>query len=202
MREEYERRIVHASGTLVPVAYLAGLFPWEAVRYLLVAGAALAVALEFLRLWVGLDWAVYDRLTREYEKNNPGAYALAVVAAAIVVWAFEPTVAVPALLMLTVGDPVSGILSSATSAADTKQLGVVAAMFGLCLALALPFLPPRAAVPAAAVAAVADAVKPRVFGFVVDDNFSIPVGAAVTAFLAAAYLPVVVCEGSCFGVAP
>jgi dolichol kinase len=197
MREEYERRIVHASGTLVPVAYLAGLFPWTAVRYLLVAGGALAVALEFLRLWVGLEWAVYDRLTREYEKNNPAAYALAVVAAAIVVWGFEPPVAVPALLMLTIGDPVAGILSSATSADDTKQLGVVAAMFALCLALAVPFLPPRAAVPAAAVAAVADAVKPRVFGFVVDDNFSIPVGAALAGFLGGAYLPVVVCEGSC-----
>jgi dolichol kinase len=197
MRDELERRVVHTSGTLVPLAHVAGVLSWEVVRYLILAGAVLAVALEVVRLWVGLDWVVYDRLTREYEQDNPAAYALAVAAAAIVVWAFEPTIAVPALLMLTVGDPVAGILSSVTSADDTKRPAVVAAMFLLCLALALPFLPPRAAVPAAAVAAIADALTPRVYGFVVDDNFSIPVGAALTAFLVVTYVPVVVCEGSC-----
>jgi dolichol kinase len=41
----------------------------------------------------------------------------------------------------------------------------------------------------AAVVVAADALKPRVYGFVIDDNFSIPVGAAVTAWLLATYVP-------------
>jgi dolichol kinase len=200
MSEEYARRAVHVSGTLVPAAYLAEVLPWRTLQYFLAAGAALAVVLEAVRLVVGIDWVVFDRLTREYERDNPAGYALAVVAAALVVWAFAPTVAVPALLMLTIADPFAGVLGSTTGPDDRKGPGVAAATFLVCLAIAVPFLPPRAALPAAAVAVAADAVKPRVFGFVVDDNFSIPVGAALAAFLSATYLPAVLCEGSCLGV--
>jgi len=60
----------------------------------------------------------------------------------------------------------------------------MAVTFGLCLLIGVPLLPARAAVPAAAAVVVADAFKPRVFGFVVDDNFSIPVGAGAVAWLA------------------
>jgi len=203
MKEEHERRLVHASGTLVPAAYLAGVLSWGWLRYLLAASAGLAVVLEFLRLYVGLDWAVYDRLTREYERDNPAGYALAVVAAAVVAWVFVPFVAVPALLMLTIADPFAGVAGSTTGPDDRKRWAVMTAMFLVCLAIAAPFLPPRAALPAAVIAMAADALKPRVWGFVIDDNVSIPVGAAVVASVAVTYLPVLVCEATCFpGIAP
>lgn len=199
MSDELGRRAVHVSGTVVPAAYLLDVMTWTQVRWLLAVAGVAGVVLEAIRLVVGLDWAVYEKLTREYEADNPAGYALALVGGAVVAWAFEPAVAVPALLMLTIGDPFAGILGSGGGPGSLKEWWVMAATFLLCLGIALPFLPPRAAVPAAVVAVIADSVKPRIAGYVVDDNFSIPVGAAAAGFLAATYLPVIVCEGACVG---
>jgi len=180
------RRVVHVSGSLVPLAYLADVLSWTLVRHLLAAGAVLAVVLETIRLFVGLDWAVFDRLTRHYEQDNPAAYALAVVASAVVAWAFDPVVAVPALLLLTVVDPIAGMLSDVDDVDRLKPPWVMAATFVVALVVAALLLPLRAAVPAAAVVVIADAVKPRVWGFVIDDNASIPISAAVVVWLALA----------------
>jgi len=185
----YGRRLAHLSGTLVPVAYLADVLSWEVTRYLLAAGAVVAVVLELIRLQMGLDWAIYDRLTREYEQENPAGYALAVVGAALVGWAFVPRIAVPALLLLTIADPIAGILNSVENVDRRKPWWVMAATFAVALAIAVPFLPLRAAVPVGAVVVAADALKPRIYGFVIDDNFSIPVGAAVTGWLALEFVP-------------
>lgn len=185
----YQRRIIHLSGSLVPLAYLANLLSWRVIEVLLALGAGLAVALEVLRLFVGLDWAIFDRLTRPYEQSNPAGYALAVVGCALVAWVFGPTVAVPAILCLTVADPVAGVLSTVEDVDRWKPPWVMAVTFLVCLAIALPLLAPRAAIPVATVVVVADAVKPRIGGFVIDDNFSIPVSAAVVGWFALAYLP-------------
>jgi dolichol kinase len=185
----YGRRLAHLSGTLVPVAYLADVLSWAGTQYLLAAGAVVAVVLELIRLQVGLDWAIYDRLTREYEQDNPAGYALAVVAAAAVGWTFVPGIAVPAILLLTVADPIAGIIASADSADTRKSWRVMVATFGVSLAIATPFLPLRAAVPVGLVVVAADAFKPRIFDFVVDDNVSIPVGAAVTGWLVLEVVP-------------
>ncbi|MFC7133128.1 MULTISPECIES: dolichol kinase [Salinibaculum] len=185
----YARRLIHFSGTLVPAAYLVGVLEWSHVRLLLAVAAVAVVVLEVLRLYVGLDWTVFDRLTREYEQDNPAGYALAVVGAALVVLAFPPEVAVPALLVLTIADPIAGILGDVDSVDSRKAWWVMAVTFLVCLAITAPLMPLRAAVPVSVVVVFADAVKPRVFGFVVDDNFSIPVGAGVTGWLALTYLP-------------
>ncbi len=189
---DLERRAVHLSGSLVPLAYLATVLSWRAIQLLLAAGAALAIGLETVRLFVGLDWAIFDRLTRSYEQTNPAGYALAVVAAAIVGWAFEPEIAVPAILLLTVVDPIAGLLSDIDEVDSVDRLKspwVMAATFGVGLLVALPFLPLRAALPVAAVVVVADAVKPRIFGFVIDDNASIPLSAALIAWTVLTYVP-------------
>jgi dolichol kinase len=179
--DELKRRAVHASGGTVPVLYLLDVLAWAEVRLLLVAALAVVTVLEAVRLWVGLDWWVYEKLTREYEQDNPAGYALFVVSYTAVAFAFEPTLAVPGMLMLAVGDPVSGLLGT-NSAGRAKRAGVLAAMFGVCFALAAPFTLSLAAPPLAALAAavgalgatVADGVKPVVAGYVVDDNLSIP----------------------------
>jgi len=188
-RYDLRRRALHLSGSLVPLAYLANVLSWRAVQYLLAAGAVLAFVLEAIRLFVGLDWAIFDRLTREYEQQNPAGYALAVIAAALVGWVFAPAIAVPAILLLTVVDPVAGLLSDVDDVDRLKAPWVMAVSFGLALALSVALLPLRAAVPAAVVVVLADAVKPRIRGFVIDDNASIPIGAAVVAWLATAYVP-------------
>lgn len=178
---ELERRAVHASGTGLPALYLLDIVTWRQLQYLLVAALVVAGVLEALRLFVGLDWEIYDRLTRPYEQENPAGYALYFVSLTAVAVLFVPWVAIPGMLMLTVGDPVSGYLGS--NDADTrKQVEVLGAMFLVCFGLALPFLygvQPgllglAAAAAGAAGATFADGVKPVVAGYVVDDNLSIP----------------------------
>lgn len=186
---EIERRFVHASGTGFPALFLLDLATWQQLQYLLVLAIAAAGLLEFLRLYVGLNWSIYDRLTREYEQDNPAGYALYFVSMTAVAFLFEPPVAVPGMLMLTVGDPISGLLGS-NEAGRAKRFGVLAAMFAVCFLLAVPFttsaVPSSAwlvGVAAAAVGAtgatLADGVKPVVATYVIDDNLSIPPAACL-----------------------
>ncbi len=189
---DYQRRIIHLSGSLIPLAYLAEILSWRVIRYLLALGAAVAIGLEVIRLFVGLDWAIFDRLTRPYEQTNPAGYALAVIASALVGWVFAPEIAVPALLCLTIADPVSGVLSTVDDVDRWKAPWVMAVTFLVCLAITVPLLALRAAIPVAVIVVVADAVKPRLWGFVIDDNFSIPVSAAVVGWLAISFVPPVV----------
>ena len=184
MTDEVARRLVHMSGTTVPLAYLFGpdLVTWQVVQAFLGVALALVVVLEHLRLSVGLDWAIYERLTREYEQDNPGGYALYIVGMAAVAgsvsFGLPVDIAVPAMLMLAIGDPISGLLGS-TDASNVKQAWVLLVMFGVCTLLAAPFVPVGPAVLGGVAATFADGVKPTVAGYVVDDNLSIPVLGAV-----------------------
>lgn len=185
---ELGRRAVHVAGAWPVALYLLELLTWPQVRLVYVGGIALAVALEIARLVVGVDWWIYRKLTREYEQDGPAGYALYVVGSAAVALAFGPTVAIPAVLMLAVVDPVSGFLSS-DERRPVKQPPILALTFALAGAIALLFVPLHAAVAGAALATAADGATPVVRGYVVDDNLGIPVGAAV-AMWAALQLPV------------
>ncbi|MDR9380993.1 MAG: dolichol kinase [Natronomonas sp.] len=184
MAFEIGRRFVHASGAIVPGAYLldryvleTGVVTWGVVQTIAVAGLAVTTVLETARLRGGLEHAVYDRLTREYEQNSVAGYALYVVGATITVFAFEPTVAVPALLMLCLGDPISGMLSSGGLRTIARPR-VLVGMFIACFLTAYPFVPLAAAVAGALGAMLADGIKPIVRGYVIDDNLTIPIVAA------------------------
>jgi len=157
----------------------------------MVVAAVAAAVLEALRLFVGLDWVVYDKLTREYEQDNPAGYPLYMWSVAGVVLVFDPQIAVPAMFALSLGDPVSGLLASG-ELRTVKRPRVLLAMFVVTLAVAWPFLPLSAAVLAAVGATIADGVKPQFRGIVVDDNLSIPIVVAVAAWVGLRYLPPVV----------
>ena len=192
MSGELGRRAVHASGTGIPLLYVLGVLTWAQLRVFLVVVTVVAFLLEFLRLVVGLDHWVYDRLTREYEATNVAGYALYMVGMAIAAFTFAPPVAVPAMLMLSIGDPVSGYLGS-NDATTAKELGVLVVMFLVCFALAVPFTTPgypvvvgvAMAAAGALGATLADGVTPVIRGYVIDDNLTIPpvAGLAMTAVL-------------------
>ncbi|MFC7069946.1 dolichol kinase [Halobaculum lipolyticum] len=208
---ELKRRAVHLSGTGFPAIYLLGLVTWRQLQGLLVLATAGVFVLEFLRLVVDVDYGplnrVYDELTREYEADNVAGYALFMVGATLAALAFappygpaavsfEPPLAVSAILMLSIGDPVSGYLGS-NDAGTAKEVGVLAVMFLVCFGLAVPItvlhagtvVGVAAAVAGALGATVADGLKPVIRGYVIDDNLTIPptAGAAMTAvFLLAA----------------
>jgi len=195
MADEIARRLVHLSGATVPISHLLApvLVTWRFVQGFLAVALVLVVVLEYIRLSVGLDWAIYDRLTREYEHDNPAGYALYIVGISAVAFAvglggLKTDIAVPAMLMLAIGDPISGLLGS-TDASSVKQLWVLLVMFGVCTLLAAPFVPPAAAVLGGVAATFADGVKPTIAGYVVDDNFSIPVFGAVAMWAGVVVVP-------------
>ena len=190
MGDEIARRVVHASGAGVPLSH--ALFPdlvsWELVQFFLVGALATATILEILRLFGELDWKIYDRLTREYEQDNPAGYALYMLSTTVVAFAVEPTVAMPAMLMLAIADPISGLLG-AGELKPVKQGWVLLATFGVATLLAVPFVPPLAAVFGGLAATAADGLKPVVAGYVVDDNLTIPPAAAAAMVVALQVTP-------------
>ena len=173
---ELGRRAVHVSGSILPGLYLLDLATWTQVQYVLATASAIAVTLETIRLTRGIDFWAYNRLTRDYEDSSIAGYALAIFGGTITAVAFEPFVAVPAMLMLTIADPVSGVLSSGDL--GVKQGFVLLAMFGVCLGIASALLVPIwPALAGATAATAADGLKPMIAGRVIDDNLTIPVAA-------------------------
>jgi len=202
--DEVARRVVHASTSVVPLSYvLFDFVTWRRLQVFLVAAVVVGLGLELVRLRADLEWWLFDRLTREYEQDNLAGYYLGAVGMTTVALVFPPEgadplvaavaadptpVAVPAILMLTVADPVSGLLGSGTLR-PAKEGWVLLATFGVATLLAVPFVPSLAAVLGGVAATVADGLKPVIRGYVLDDNLTIPVSAAVTMYVAAQYLP-------------
>jgi dolichol kinase len=102
------------------------------------------------------------------------------------------------MLMLTLGDPISGVLGSA-GPGERKALPVMAVTFVVCFviaALVLPVLRPGAVTNTLLVggavgalgATLADGFKPVVAGYVIDDNATIPPAAALGVFAVVALL--------------
>ncbi|RZV11942.1 dolichol kinase [Natrinema hispanicum] len=193
MADELKRRLVHASGSGLVVLYLLadalelGL-TWFRFQLLLILLATGALVLEFLRLQVGLDWRLYDVLTREYEQDNPGAYALYLISMAAVVVVFEPAIALPAMLMLALGDPISGTVSDNTLQ-RIKPPKVLITMFLVSTVVAIPFLPLAVAMIAALGATLADGITLEIRTYIIDDNLTIPIYAACLAWLALQFTP-------------
>lgn len=171
---EIGRRLVHASGTAAPASYLLGVLTWEQLSWLLVAGLVAVFVLETIRLRVGLDWWIYENLTREYEQEKVAGYALYMVGM-VVASAFPPEIGVPAMLMLAIADPLGGYLGGGDR---VKGVGAIAAVFAVCFGLAIPFVPLAAALLGALAATTADAYLVSIRGYILDDNLTIPVGAA------------------------
>lgn len=195
MDDELQRRFVHAIGGTPVGVYLASRWfdvlppaTWEQLGYFYVAISLLVVVLEVGRLGGWLDWRIYDRLTREYERDNLAAYALFVFSSTVVVLVFAPRVAVPAVLILALVDPVSGHLGRG-ELRDVKRTYVMLVTFGLSVLVASFFVGPVPAALGAAAATLADGVKLTVRGYVLDDDLTIAPASAVAMAVGIRYLP-------------
>ncbi|SDR28427.1 diacylglycerol/polyprenol kinase family protein [Natronobacterium texcoconense] len=189
MADELKRRLVHASGSGLVALYLLANYlevglTWDRFQLLMVVLAIGALALEFVRLRVGLDWWIYEKLTREYEQEKIAGYGLYMISMTVVVLLFEPQIALPAMLMLALGDPISGAVSDNTLK-RVKGPKVLVTMFVVSAVLAAPFLHeyPFAILAAALGATLADGIKLSIRGYIVDDNLTIPIYASVLAWL-------------------
>ena len=195
MADELKRRLVHASGAgLVALYLLANALElgltWPRFQVLMVVLALGAIGLEFLRLRVGLEWWIYEKLTREYEQDQFAGYGYYMVSMTVAVLLFPEEIALPAMLMLAIGDPISGLVSDNTLK-RVKHPKTLVTMFVVSTALALPFFPdsPLVAVAAALGATIADGVKLQFGDFIVDDNLTIPIYASVLAYLTLEFVP-------------
>jgi dolichol kinase len=185
---EYSRRAIHASGGAIPaIAVLGG--PFWLVRVAAVGLAVATLLLEALRLAGVVDWAIYDRLTRPYERENVAGYALYGVGFGVVALAFPPQIALPAMFALALGDPVSGFLGR-NQLRDAKRPLALVGMFLVALALCYPYVGLVPGVVGALAATLADGIKPRVGDYVVDDNLTIPIGTALAIWLWLQFVPV------------
>ena len=175
-RPEVRRRFVHVGGAVFPLAYLAGVVTWPQLQLIYVAGLLFALVLEFVRLVLGVEWWLFDQLARDYERSNVAGYALYVIGSTVAVLVFAPRVAVPAVLMLAIVDPVSGLLAD-NEFREPKRPLVLAVAFALSGLIAIPFVPLPAALLGAAATTLADGMTPVVRGHAIDDNLTIPMGA-------------------------
>ncbi len=194
MADELKRRLVHASGSgLVALYVLADFFDagltWTHFRLLMIVLSVGVIILEALRLRVGLELWIYEKLTREYEAEQFAGYGYYMLSMTAVVLLFQPVIALPAMLMLALGDPVSGAVSDDTLR-PYKSPKVFVTMFVVCTLIALPFLPVAAALAAALGATIADGFTVKIGDYIVDDNLTIPPYAAVLAYLVVTFVPV------------
>jgi dolichol kinase len=180
LRGEIGRRLVHASGTGVPLLYLLNILTWGQARALYLLLAAGGIILESLRLIVGLDVWLFNHLIREYEEDNPAGYLLYLLSSTVAAVSFAPQIAVPSILMLTLGDPISGTVGG-DELRVIKRPTALAVMFVVSATLTAPFhyQTPVVVLCGGLGGMFADGVKPIISGYVIDDNLTIPIVASI-----------------------
>lgn len=197
MSDEVGRRLVHVAGIGFPALYLLELLAWASLRALLITGTVVVVILEALRLGAGLRSRIYDHLTRDYEADTFAGYGYYMIGITLVALVFDPEIAIPAMLMLMLGDPLSG-LSSGHDPGRIKRWQALGAMSILSLVVALPFtlsIQPSptwgvlTALCGAVPATIADGVRVTVNDRIIDDNLTIPLAGAVGLWIGVSALP-------------
>jgi len=187
---EIRRKLIHLSGLSVPVGILVCGRIYTAIIIALVL--ALALALEAGRL----KGIICLPEVREQEQEKVASYIYYIVGSLLAVLIFQPMIAVASMLMLTLGDAVSGLVGSVLENSNVRALGrrvkpfpIVTAMFLACLAIgylssSLTKLPFEVYLAGAVGATMADSVALVVCNRGLDDNLTIPIFAGIMMSLA------------------
>ena len=101
---EFKRRLVHASGTGLPLLHVLDIVTWREFGLVTLACSAVAPALAFLRLVVGIESSVYHALTRQYAPEHVAGYSSYMFSNTAVVLTVAQHVVVTAVLVLTIAD--------------------------------------------------------------------------------------------------
>jgi len=195
LERELKRKAIHICGSLIPILYI--FTQWEVAVLILSSCFPIALAVEWHRLKYGWSFS----FIRSHEKQKISAALYFAFSSLFTVFFFEKAIAIAALLMLAIGDTVSGIAGAAfqikgsdvrhseTSGSGNSNLKIKPVeLFGItfviCFFLGYLFLPLKAALAGAFVAALADSVALDLHGEVLDDNLTIPVLSGVAMSLA------------------
>lgn len=202
LAKEASRKSIHLAGAVVPLAYYF-FIPRELLLAILGLALLVAAALEYIRL-SGKQIFPGILLRGHEEKGVIGGYFFALLSTFLAVLLFDKAIAVAAILFLDVGDAFTGLAGAVMSMllgrskADTRDYDtkarslfdelcyaashpkspvLMAVMFMVCGLIGLAFYPslsPLMIIMGALGAVIADAFPWRLFGFVIDDNLSIP----------------------------
>lgn len=180
--KEIKRKAIHLSGLSVPLGIL--LFG----RTVTAALIALALAVALLLEWGRLKGKIRLPEVRDHEEMKVAGYIYYIVGSLLTVILFDPMVAVTSMLLLSLGDTVSGLVGSILRNSNVrgmnekwrvKPLPIVVAMFIACLFIGylssgITRLPFQVYLAGAAGATIADTVAIVIHGRNLDDNLTIP----------------------------
>jgi dolichol kinase len=192
---EVRRKLIHLTGLSVPLGILILGRIYTAALIAVALVVALVIEAGRLRGSVNLP------AVREHEQEKVAGYIYYIFGSLLTVIIFQPMIAIAAMLMLSLGDAISGLVGSVIENSNVrgssdgwhvKPLPIVMGMFLACLAIGflssgITRLPFHVYLAGAIGATVADAVAIVIFNRGLDDNLTIPIfsGALMSAALLA-----------------
>jgi dolichol kinase len=181
---EVKRKAIHLTGLSVPFGILVFGQKFTASMIALALLVALAVEVQRLKGKIRLPEV------RHHEEKKVAGYIYYIVGSLITVILFPPMIAVTAMLLLSLGDTVSGLVGSILENANVrgcnekwrmKPLPIVVAMFIACLSIghiasvSVTNLGFPVYLAGAIGATIADSMAIIICSRALDDNFAIPV---------------------------
>ncbi len=179
---EVRRKLIHLTGLSVPLGIM--IFGKIYTAAMIAAALVVALALEAGRL----KGRIRLPEVRDHEQEKVAGYIYYIFGSLITVLIFQPMIAITAMLMLSLGDPVSGLVGSVLENSNVrgcnqrwriKPFPIVTAMFLACLALgylssAITNLPFQVYLAGAVGATIADSIALIFCNRGLDDNLTIP----------------------------
>jgi dolichol kinase len=189
---EVRRKLIHLSGLSVPLGIL--VFGKIYTAAMIALALTVALVLEAGRL----KGMVYLPAVRDHEQEKVAGYIYYIFGSLVTVAIFSPMIAITAMLMLSLGDAVSGLVGSVLENSNVrgcnqrwriKPFPIVTAMFMACLAIgylssAITDLPFQVYLAGAVGATMADSIALVFCNRGLDDNLTIPIFAGVMMSLA------------------
>lgn len=143
---EIVRKCIHLSSSLVPVLYWTTYARDTMLKTTIVLGLLFLVA-EYLRLrveWIKrIFWFIFGKALREHEQEEMTGATYVFVGAAITIAVFPRELAIPALFILTLADPMAAIVGIPLGRHPffSKSLEGSAAFFIISMLILLYFHP-------------------------------------------------------------
>jgi len=177
-------------GSIIPVGYY--FVGKETAIVLLLSANAILLLVEWLRLRGKIK--LPQILLRPHEEKKVAAYIYFQMGAFFSILVFDKTIAIAALLMLSLGDTASGLSGAMIKGGDVrhndakntvKPAPIMAVMFSVCILIGLilsglPLAPDMTYlsfyvyIAGALGATLGDAIPLRIMGKPIDDNLMIP----------------------------
>ena len=190
---EIKRKTIHITGLSVPVGIVVFGKIYTAGMIALALGVALILEVGRLRGRISLP------ATRDHEQEKVAGYIYYIFGSLVTVALFQPMIALTSMLMLSLGDAVSGLVGSVLMNANVrgqnvrwrfKPLPIVASMFLACMAIGylssgITRLPWEIYLFGALGATLADSMALVVCNRGLDDNLTIPIFSGIMMSLAA-----------------